>query len=435
MDGMFANIIRQKQLYHVQVPHVVKRDDEEMNPGAVVLPYRSERVQTSNGNVISYIPDRHNRVGVYIAPAPLNQEHSYFEVEILDHGDKRCIAVGLVPYGYPLNAQPGWEFNSIAYHADDGRLYKSQGLGNQFGPRCSTGDRMGCGIHFSQGQDALVFFTRNGKEIGKSKVKIPPGGFHPAVGLHSEGEEVQLHLGAQFVSEEAMLMAIDLCEEEWRRLHDVRLCGQLLEYTGRGKTVDDVGLAQASAPLSPMMHYYEIEIVDPGENCYIAIGVAKKDYPKHRHPGWNKDSIAYHADDGKIFMGTGNGDAFGPRCHKGDKMGCGIWFPVDYEEQQEEMQGEEEEENNDDPVNNDSSGFSSEDETEDDEEWLEREPPGRGRKPPDERAPIIVEVFFTRNRKMIGKRKMPVPRGGFYPTVGMLSSCERVKVDLHPCTG
>jgi hypothetical protein len=58
-------------------------------------------------------------------------------------------------------------------------------------------------------------------------VKVPPEGFHPAVGLHSDGEEVQLNLDAEFVTEESMLMAIDLCEEEWRRLHDVRLCGQV----------------------------------------------------------------------------------------------------------------------------------------------------------------------------------------------------------------
>ena len=75
-----------------------------------------------------------------------------------------------------------------------------------------------------------------------------------------------------------------------------------------------------------------------------------QDYPRDRHPGWNKGSIAYHAgalpfpsfveiylkinhlnlnftlrdknpmvisDDGKIFIGSGVGDPFGPRCHKG----------------------------------------------------------------------------------------------------------------------
>ncbi len=32
--------------------------------------------------------------------------------------------------------------------------------------------------------------------------------------------------------------------------------------------------------------------------------------------GWNKGSIAYHADDGKVFVGSGVGSPFGPRCHK-----------------------------------------------------------------------------------------------------------------------
>lgn len=55
-----------------------------------------------------------------------------------------------------------------------------------------------------------------------------------------------------------------------------------------------------------------------------------QDYPDRRNPGWNKGSIGYHADDGKIFTGSGKGDPFGPRCHKGDRMGCGIYFDPDY---------------------------------------------------------------------------------------------------------
>lgn len=62
----------------------------------------------------------------------------------------------------------------------------------------------------------------------------------------------------------------------------------------------------------------------------LSILVSLQDYPKHRHPGWSKGSIGYHADDGKIFIGSGVGDPFGPRCHKGDRMGCGILFPRDY---------------------------------------------------------------------------------------------------------
>lgn len=46
-----------------------------------------------------------------------------------------------------------------------------------------------------------------------------------------------------------------------------------------------------------------------------------------------------------------------------------------------------------------------------------------------------IEVFFTRNGVIIGQKEIFIPKGGFYPTVGMLSTAEKVKVDLHPLTG
>lgn len=38
----------------------------------------------------------------------------------------------------------------------------------------------------------------------------------------------------------------------------------------------DVGLAQARQPLTTRRHYYELEIVDAGEKCYIALGLARR---------------------------------------------------------------------------------------------------------------------------------------------------------------
>lgn len=83
-----------------------------------------------------------------------------------------------------------------------------------------------------------------------------------------------------------------------------RLSAQIIEYAGSGATYQDVGFAQAAQPLSPSAHYFELEILEPGESCFIAIGVAHKQYPMKRHPGWSKGSIAYHADDGEIFIGA-----------------------------------------------------------------------------------------------------------------------------------
>ncbi|XP_063319938.1 SPRY domain-containing protein 3 isoform X1 [Pelmatolapia mariae] len=385
-----------------------------------------------DGDTLSY-QGNSEEVGCYVAGRPLSKGNCYFEVTIVDTGVRGTIAVGLVPKFYRLDHQPGWLPYSVAYHADNGKLYNGNPVGQQFGPKCARGDRIGCGIHSENIEAGIttVFFTKNGKEVGSVEVPVSAEGLFPAVGMHSMGEEVKVDLQAEwFLEEDDSMMMVDSHEDDWGRLYDVRVSGTLLEYVGKGKSIMDVGLAQARQPLTTRCHYYEVEIVDAGEKCYIALGLARRDYPKNRHPGWSRGSVAYHADDGKIFHGSGVGDAFGPRCFKGDIMGCGIMFPRDYildgegdtddwdrldirpghaSVQNVLYLNDEEEE---------------EEEGEDGEEAGEQEQEGRK-----------VTVFFTRNGKLMGRREMVIPPGGLYPTVGMLSSGEKVKVDLHPLSG
>nr|XP_020510560.1 LOW QUALITY PROTEIN: SPRY domain-containing protein 3-like [Labrus bergylta] len=385
-----------------------------------------------DGDSLSY-QGNSEEVGCYVAGHPLSKGNCYFEVTIVDTGVRGTIAVGLVPKFYRLDHQPGWLPYSVAYHADNGKLYNGNPVGQQFGPKCARGDRIGCGIHSENIEAGLttVFFTKNGKEVGSVEVPVSAEGLFPAVGMHSMGEEVKVDLQAEwFLEEDESMMMVDSHEDDWGRLHDVRVSGTLLEYVGKGKSIMDVGLAQARQPLTTRCHYYELEIVDAGEKCYIALGLARRDYPRNRHPGWSRGSVAYHADDGKIFHGSGVGDAFGPRCFKGDIMGCGIMFPRDYildgegdmEDWLEIRQGRAGVQNvlylNDD---------NDEDEEEEEEENGEEADQGQGGKK--------VTVFFTRNGKLMGRREMAVPPGGLYPTVGMLSSGEKVKVDLHPLSG
>ncbi|CAG2054432.1 unnamed protein product [Timema podura] len=272
-----------------------------------------------------------------------------------------------------------------------------------------------------------IYFVRNGRELGTILLPLPLGGLYPAISMHSLGEEVRLFLGLNWVPEEDSLMSVDNNEEDWYRLNDIRLNGQVLEYTGRGKSIIDVGLAQGRSPLNTTTHYFEIEIVDPGENCYIAIGLTRRDYPKHRHPGWNKGSIGYHADDGKIFVGSGVGDPFGPRCHKGDRMGCGIIFPRDYICEYDSDGGSVEFSPSSPNEVDDLLDLTLEGSDSEDEEWWSNNCTGN--------CEGKVKVFFTRNGKTIGVRQVRIPKGGFYPTIGMLSVQEKVKVDLRPFTG
>lgn len=51
-------------------------------------------------------------------------------------------------------------------------------------------------------------------------------GLFPAVGMHSLGEEVRLDLQAEWGSDEDdSAMMVDSHEDEWSRLHDVRVSG------------------------------------------------------------------------------------------------------------------------------------------------------------------------------------------------------------------
>jgi len=64
-------------------------------------------------------------------------------------------------------------------------------------------------------------------QIGTLLVVMLIDGFHPAVGMHSEGEEVKIDLDAKWEHSDVILMSIDSCEEDWSRLHGIRINGQV----------------------------------------------------------------------------------------------------------------------------------------------------------------------------------------------------------------
>ena len=125
----------------------------------------------------------------------MNSTFNYFEYEILSTGVDCAIGIGLGELEYPLNGMPGWNRNGVGYHADDGKLFYQNGHGVEFGPTCTAGDRMGCGVDFGS-EDASgyvnVFFTKNGWQVGNLiKIKKPVRGLYPIVGLETQGAQVR----------------------------------------------------------------------------------------------------------------------------------------------------------------------------------------------------------------------------------------------------
>ena len=150
--------------------------------------------------------------------------------------------------------------------------------------------------------------------------------------------------------------------------------GNVFKFRGEGSRV---GVVRITEPMTPMLNYFEYEIVCKGSKCAIGIGVGDMNYPLERMPGWNRNGIGYHADDGRLFHENGFGKAFGETCTEGDRMGCGVDTTTDV---------------------------------------------GYG----------YVDIFFTKNGKQVGDAvRMKRPVYGLYPLVGLHSHNEKVRYLGH----
>uniref|UniRef100_G3P965 SPRY domain containing 3 n=1 Tax=Gasterosteus aculeatus TaxID=69293 RepID=G3P965_GASAC len=381
---------------------------------------RCMRLQ-KEGDTLSY-QGNSEEVGCYVAGRPLSKGNCYFEVTIVDTGVRGTIHYKCVPPFYELKINLHWWQYALAFQ----NFKHSVAAGGDVALRhtaCIKADTVLSSnnkylfnlLHLTYGvtQTSPILLlahykSSNGRVAVTScdtivEKKLTKGVYNMRLMIRQHKK-----VKGAGLSEESNIVVffshkMNICQVQLK----VTVGGSLLEYVGKGKSIMDVGLAQARQPLTTRCHYYEVEIVDAGEKCYIALGLARRDYPRNRHPGWSRGSVAYHADDGKIFHGSGVGDAFGPRCFKGDIMGCGIMFPRDYI-----MDGEGEGEGDAGdwgglevrpcPAAVQNVLYLKRHGQKQQEKW-ERNKPGakNGPLPPTGKA-LMSGVFFTRNGKLMG---------------------------------
>ena len=373
------------------------------NPGNSVLPrlnlsppewdrssligwLRTERVQVK-GNIASYLPSSTGKnpdVGLCQLSQCLEKElSSSFEVEILDQGKNCCIAVGAASTSYPAVNQPGWKENSVAYHGDDGKLFNNDPYGVSFGPPWRDRDVIGVGVRepaYQSPQEAetQVYFVKNGIELGHTTAAVPPSGLFPTIGFHSPGEKVKITLSSGYLGNfnRALL--------KWRGVCGMKLSPTsqdnqfVLQYLENGRRTPLMGIKPALAiygePFSEKLQYFELDLLSVEPSSAAAIGVVPRSYSLELAPGWGKESLGYHSDNGQLYQARDRGKYFGPIAKKGDMVGCGISFATSNQSQ--------------------------------------------------------CSVFFTYNGVEIGRVRSGVPAGGFYPCVCLMQQHDKVRVTL-----
>ena len=317
----------------------------------------------------------------------LSHTRSYFEVVVADYGKDGRIGVGLAHRNYPLNRMPGCREDSIAYHCDNGKLFYKNEEGLEMATPAQQGDVIGCGVKvYSSSKkleaEPIVFFTRNGEEIASQRVLLPKDGLFPIVGFCSEGSKVTVHLNVEWKSpdDEVDEEPSDvLLSRNMLRIRDDCLRynnrnRQLLYTAGLPQIEEHIGVFQdLSHPISREFSYFEVQLLDMGVKGEIGIGVAHRQYPLHRMPGWSKASTAYHCDDGSVFKGLSRKSIFS-RAERGDVIGCGVKVSSTNSKQ--------------------------------------------------------GKVFFTRNQVLFEDFEIIIPTGGFYPIIGMSSAGEEVRINF-----
>ncbi|KAL9952826.1 hypothetical protein ACROYT_G040139 [Oculina patagonica] len=87
--------------------------------------------------------------------------------------------------------------------------------------------------------------------------------------------------------------------------------------------------ARCLTQFSAEFPHFEVVILETGKKRCLGIGVVNEDYNTIRMPGWDKESVGYHTDDGKIYHYNARDgkETKGPvMARRGDQIRCRVIF-------------------------------------------------------------------------------------------------------------
>ncbi|KIM34017.1 hypothetical protein M408DRAFT_89481 [Serendipita vermifera MAFF 305830] len=142
----------------------------------------------------------------------------YYEVTVLDRGNKGQISIGFATKNLNLSKLPGWDSGSWGYHGDDGLSFMGQPrTGATYGPRFGTNDTIGCGVNFLENN---AFYTKNGKFLAPVFSNLPDHDLYPALGLRTANEHVRTNFGESPFRFDIDAYVSQIKLKVWREIQD-----------------------------------------------------------------------------------------------------------------------------------------------------------------------------------------------------------------------
>jgi hypothetical protein len=271
-----------------------------------------------------------------------NSDSVYFEITVLEARVEGSMRIGLVAPGNDCFHPPGC-VTGIGYNSVDGNVALSSQDGDrfQFGPSWSVKDTVGAGLRRDNCSQTIVYFTLNGNLIGEAPVDIDGtlidySGFWHAAFSSSGPCHVKINTGQDpflYKKIDEALIKTDISSMEPYFLPVISdpfqkpsVDNNIIQMPNNGSNIARVVISNSPIHAINDSSYFEIKVLHQGVgfNSFMAIGLSIKPTNPFHQIGWNRSSIGYHSDDGKVYISTHqNGIQFGPSFTVNDIIGCG----------------------------------------------------------------------------------------------------------------
>ncbi|XP_033639739.1 uncharacterized protein LOC117300133 [Asterias rubens] len=316
---------------------------------------------TTDDNLVSLRTS--SEIAAIQAPYPFHTSaEQYLEMTIVAMEEDTVIGpvIGVTSALLDDGKLPGTMMEAIGYSAADGTIYyehpiNATPLGDNC--KCGTGDVMGCGLVFSNPNEAdkrksvkvIIYFTKNGKVVHHHAISQPMGGFYPTIGLAFQGCIVKMNTQCsapplpdvedwRVQSKKFQGFGLGFSSAEINRstgptFKDGTTSGdfrfsELLEVPSGDvirptKSGSSKQLLQLLKMMTPEQRYFTITVTEDDPKGKVSIGITRDKQSVGELPGDLVDTVGFSSS-GKISNGEEKHST--EKYVKGDEVGCFVEY-------------------------------------------------------------------------------------------------------------